>query len=162
MTILQNVMIGDNLNIKANLFDCFLHTPKFRKEEKKSKEKAMDLLKLLGMEDRANDYVGGVPYGLQKRVEVARAIITEPKLLLLDEPMAGLNTMEAEDLMGLIMEVKKVKKLTVIMIEHNMKVMMSSAERIIAMDAGKEISMGSPEKVQNDPVVIRAYLGEGA
>lgn len=159
MTVLDNIMIGDTKNIKTNLFDAVVRTPKFRKYEKESKDKAMELLKLMDMSDLQNKYVGSLPYGIQKRIEFARGVIVEPELLMLDEPAAGLNSKEAESLMELILYVKDKKKFTVVLIDHNMKIMMSAAERILAMDVGKELAVGLPEEIQNNPKVINAYLG---
>ena len=159
MTVLDNIMIGDTKNIHTNLFDAMLHTPKFRRYEKGATEKAYELLELMGMQDMAKKYVGGLPYGIQKRIEFARAVVVEPELLLLDEPAAGLNSKEAESLMNLILHVKEEKKFSVILIDHNMKIMMQAAERILAMEAGKELAVGTPAEIQNNPKVITAYLG---
>lgn len=159
MTVLDNIMIGDSKNIHTNLFDSIIHTPKYQKYERESKEKARELLSLLGLSKLEKEYVGSLPYGMQKRIEFARALIVEPELLLLDEPAAGLNSREAEELMEMILYTKEKKGFTVILIDHNMKIMMSSAERILAMEAGMELAVGSPEEIQNDPKVINAYLG---
>lgn len=159
MTVLDNIMIGNSKNIHTNLLDAIIHTPKYNKYERESKEKARELLSLLGLSKWEKEYVGSLSYGMQKRIEFARAVIVEPELLLLDEPAAGLNSREAEELMEMILYTKEKKGFTVILIDHNMKIMMSSAERILAMETGKELAVGSPEEIQNDPKVINAYLG---
>lgn len=159
MTVLDNIMIGDSKNIHTNLLDAIIHTPKYNKYERESREKARELLSLLGLSKWEKEYVGSLSYGMQKRIEFARAVIVEPELLLLDEPAAGLNSREAEELMEMILYTKEKKEFTVILIDHNMKIMMSSAERILAMEAGRELAVGSPEEIQNDPKVINAYLG---
>lgn len=159
MTVLDNIMIGDSKNIHTNLLDAIVHTPKYNKYERESREKARELLSLLGLSKWEKEYVGSLSYGMQKRIEFARAVIVEPELLLLDEPAAGLNSREAEELMEMILYTKEKKGFTVILIDHNMKIMMSSAERILAMEAGRELAVGSPEEIQNDPKVINAYLG---
>ena len=159
MTVLDNIMIGDSKNIHTNLLDAIIHTPKYNKYERESREKARELLSLLGLSKWEKEYVGSLSYGMQKRIEFARAVIVEPELLLLDEPAAGLNSREAEEMMEMILYTKEKKEFTVILIDHNMKIMMSSAERILAMEAGRELAVGSPEEIQNDPKVINAYLG---
>lgn len=159
MTVLDNIMIGDTKNIHTNLLDAILHTPKFSRYEKHSKEKAQQLLSMMGLEKWENEYVGSLPYGIQKRIEFARAVIVEPELLLLDEPAAGLNSKEAEELMDMILYVKEKQGFSIMLIDHNMKIMMKAAERILAMDAGKELAVGVPEEIQNNPDVINAYLG---
>lgn len=159
MTVLDNIMIGDSKNIKTNLLDAVIRTPKFRKYERESREKARELLSLLGLSKWEKEYVGSLPYGIQKRIEFARAVIVDPDLLLLDEPAAGLNSKEAENLMELILYVKEKMGFAVILIDHNMKIMMSSAERILVMESGRELAVGLPVEIQNDPNVINAYLG---
>ena len=160
MTALENVMMGYYINDKTNFFDALLHTPRFHRYEKESRELAIECLKLVGMENMKDEYVGSMPYGMQKRIELCRALVTEPKMLLLDEPTAGLNSYEASKLIENVIYVKSQRSLAVIMIEHNMRVMMSASDRVLAMDAGKLIAMGLPSEVQNNSLVIKAYLGE--
>ena len=161
MTVLDNIMIGETKNNHSNLFNAILHTPRYRKYEKEAKQNALEMLELTGLTKWQNEYVGSLPYGIQKRIEFARAVVVNPALLLLDEPAAGLNSKEAEELMDLIIRVKNEKKFTIVMIDHNMKIMMRSAERIIAMETGKLLAEGTPSEIQNNPNVIKAYLGEG-
>ena len=161
MTVRDNVLLGENIRIKTNFIDAMFHTPNWRKSEKAAKEKADVVLAQVGLEGVQNELVGSMPYGMQKRVELARAIVSDPQLLLLDEPTAGMNSVEADELMDLVKTIKEERGIAVILIEHNMKVMMRISDRIMAMDAGKKIAEGLPVEIQNNERVIRAYLGEG-
>ena len=161
MTVLENIMMGNYSNDRSNFFDAVFHTPRYKRSWDETKERAYEVLALVHLQDKANEYVGSLPYGVQKRVELCRALITDPKLLMLDEPTAGLNLNEASELIDSVLEVKEKRNLTVTMIEHNMKVMMSASDYIIVLDSGKKIAEGIPEEIQKNELVISAYLGKG-
>ena len=156
-TAFNNVLIGTHLRRTSNMF-----TAAFRlnaKEEKAMREKAMNLLEIVGLADVADELATSLPYGKQRRLEIARALATDPSLLLLDEPAAGMNPQETDELGEFIVDIKNKFNLTVFMIEHHMNLVMDISDRIYVLDFGKQIAEGTPEEIQKNPVVIAAYLG---
>ncbi|MDO4484428.1 MAG: ABC transporter ATP-binding protein [Clostridia bacterium] len=156
-TAFENVLIATHLRRTSNLFTATFGLN--RKEEKAMREKAMKLLEIVGLADCAGEKATSLPYGKQRRLEIARALATDPELLLLDEPAAGMNPQETEDLAKFIVDIKNEFGLTVFMIEHHMNLVMDISDRIYVIDFGKQIAEGKPEEIQDNPAVIAAYLG---
>ncbi|OQY33799.1 MAG: ABC transporter ATP-binding protein [Spirochaetaceae bacterium 4572_59] len=160
MTVLENVMIGRHQCLKSGILSSILRTPKQRKEELKVLEDSYRILEKIGLEEYANDLACNLPYGGQRRLEIARAMATDPFLLLLDEPAAGMNPQETNDLVVLIQRLRKEDNISILLIEHDMSLVMTLSERIYVVDYGKMIAMGSPLEIKNNSQVIKAYLGE--
>ena len=159
LSVLDNVFIGNHLRIESNVFSSILKLPNYRKEEKMMMEKSLYLLEKVGLEDEKDGKAHSLPYGKQRRLEIARALATEPKLLLLDEPAAGMNPQETRELMEFIKDIKDEFELTIFLIEHHMEVVMGICEEILVLDHGSLIAQGDPESIQTDSNVIEAYLG---
>ncbi len=164
LSVLDNVLIANHLHIKSNFFEAVLRAPKYRKEERNMREKSLNLLEIVGLIDEKDEKSSSLPYGKQRRLEIARALATNPEVLLLDEPAAGMNPKETEDITGFIKKIRDDFDLTILLIEHHMQVVMDISQRIYVLDYGVTIAHGNPYEIQNNERVIQAYLGvdEGA
>jgi branched-chain amino acid transport system ATP-binding protein len=159
MTVIENVMVARHLRMGANLPEAILRLPSYKKKHQESYDEAMELLKKVDLEKEAGELATSLPYGKQRRLEIARALATTPKLLLLDEPAAGMNPQESIELMNFIAKIRDQFSLTILMIEHHMQVVMGICEKITVLDYGQTIAIGNPEEIQNNQRVIEAYLG---
>ncbi len=161
-TVLQNLLIGCHCHVKASLLSQLVFLPSARRDEIAHREKAEEVIAFLGLERYRDSLIAGLPYGVRKVVELGRALCTEPKLLLLDEPSSGLNVEETEVMGFWIEDIKKDLGITVIMVEHDMNLVSQVSDRVMALNYGKVLALGSPHEVQTHPEVVRAYIGGDA
>lgn len=160
LSVIDNIIAAMNSTMHYGFLDSVLRLPAYWKEEKEAKERAMELLSIFNMEDVANEKAGSLPYGAQRRVEILRALATNPRLLLLDEPAAGMNPAETEELMENIRKIRDTFKIAILLIEHDMSLVMGVCDGICVLNFGKVIAKGTPDEIKNNPTVIEAYLGK--
>ncbi|MBW1786440.1 MAG: ABC transporter ATP-binding protein [Deltaproteobacteria bacterium] len=160
MTVLENLLLGCHSKLRADVLSAGIFYGRAVKEELRIRERAEEIIDFLEIEHTRKSVVSLLPYGIQKRVELGRALVSKPKMLLLDEPMAGMNVEETEDMARFILDIQEEMGTTILMIEHDMGVVMDISDQVCVLDFGKKISEGKPKKIREDPVVIKAYLGE--
>jgi branched-chain amino acid transport system ATP-binding protein len=162
MTVIENIMVGMHVHLKQSSLQTLFRLPGFNREEKEAEMKALRLMQYVGLKNVENELAKNLPYGAQRRLEIARALAADPLLLLLDEPAAGMNPQETEDIIKLFRDIRDNMGITILLIEHDMRVVMNISEDICVMDYGVKIAQGSPEQIRNNTKVIEAYLGRGA
>lgn len=161
-SVMDNVRVAFHTRTRYTMLDAFVRSPRFKAEERRVTERTLELLRTLGLARRAYDRADSLPYGDQRRLEIARALAGEPRLLLLDEPAAGMNPAEVKQMVELIKAIKEMFGLTILVIEHQMGLVMNLCQRVVVMDFGEIIAEGSPQEVRQNPAVLQAYLGKGA